>query len=139
MDLKTILKLVGTGLLLLFIGAGLGAYFVPEKIVTKDKIIEKEVTKIVHEKFDPITGKVVERTTTDETKNTTETKTKTETLKSKKYYAVKVGAFKSVTTSDSIKPRVGVEVAVPFFELFLGAETDISTKPTVGLYLREAF
>lgn len=140
MDFKNIFKLIGAGLLLLTLGAGLGYFYAPEKIKTVDKIIEKEVTKIVREKFDPNTGKVVERETIDETKNTTETKTKTETLKPKKHYALKGGVAADPKDGMKLIGRVGGEVRLPFFDTWLGVEGDINlAHPIVGLYGRMEF
>jgi len=141
MDFKNIFKLIGAGLLLLTIGVGLGYYFCPEKIVTKDKIVEKEVIKIVHERFDPTTGKVIERTTTDETKNTTETKTREETLKRQKQFALKGGvAINPRNLSGKLIPRVGFESAIPIFQMSAGVEVDINVdSPLVGVYLRLPF
>lgn len=140
MDFKNIFKLTAIGLLLLVLGGGLGYYYAPQKIKTVDKIVEKEVVKIVHEKFDPNTGKVIERTTTDETRNTTENKTKVETLKPQKHYALKGGV--AVDPRDNMKliPRVGTEVRLPFFSSWLGVEGDVNlTHPVLGTYLRMEF
>lgn len=140
MELKNFFGLILAGLALLTLGGGVGYFMAPEKIKTVDKIVEKEVVKIVHEVYDPTTGKIIERTTTDETKNTTETNTKTQTLKPKKMYSLKLGAFKVATDTSMVKPRVGVEVRLPFFDTWLGAEGDISLdKPTIGLYGRFEF
>ena len=140
MDFKNILKLIGAGLLLLTVGGGIGYYYAPEKIITKDKIVEKEVIKIVREKFDPNTGKVIEREVIDETKNSTETKTKTETLKPKKHYAIKGGVAADPKDNMKLIPRVGAEVRLPFFDTWLGVEGDINlAHPIIGLYGRMEF
>jgi len=134
------LKLALIGLGLLVLGLGMGYYFSPERIKTVDKIVEKEVIKIVHEKFDPTTGKVIERTTTDETTNNTSIKTKEEILKTQKHYAVKVGVAKALTNTDPLVYRVGGEVRLPFFNTWAGVESDISINtPIIGGYLRLEF
>lgn len=136
-----IIKLIILCTITFIIGMGIGFYFLPEKIKTVDKIVEKEVIKVIHEKFDPVTGKVVERTTTDETKNNTSTKTKEEIIKSKKQYAVKGGAaINPRDLSGKLIPRVAAEVRLPFFNSWLGVEGDINIdRPLVGGYLRLEF
>jgi hypothetical protein len=139
-NFKNILRLFGVSIVFLAIGGGVGYYYAPEKIVTKDKIVEKEVTKIIHEKFDPVTGKVTERTTTDETKNTTETKSKVETLKPKKHYAIKGGVATDFKDNMKLIPRAGVEIRLPFFDSWIGVEGDINlAHPIMGLYGRMEF
>jgi len=135
-----ILKIIAIGLVLFALGIGMGYYLSPERIKTVEKIVEKEVTKIVHEKYDPVTGKVIERTETDSTKKTTEKKTTEKTLKTKKHYALKGGV--AIDPRDGIKliPRVGAEVRLPFFDSWAGLEGDINlARPIVGVYLRLEF
>jgi len=140
MDFKNILRLTLSVIVALAIGGGVGYFYAPEKIITKDKIVEKEVTKIVREKFDPNTGKVIEREVIDETKNSTETKTKEETLKSKKYYAIKGGVAADPKDGMKLIPRLGAEVRLPFFNSWLGVEGDVNlAHPIVGLYGRMEF
>lgn len=140
MDFQNLIKLLAVGIVALAIGGIVGYNQAPERIKTVDKIVEKEVVKIVHEKFDPTTGKIIERTTTDETKNNTSTSTKEQTLKAQKHYALKGGAV--INPRDPGKPvyRVGVETKLPVLPLWLGAEGDISiSAPNAGLYLRMEF
>ena len=135
------LKLLLAGLILLAVGGGLGYYYAPEKIKTVDRVVEKEVVKTVHEKYDPVTGKVVERTESTETKDKTSKSTKEEILKTKKQYAVKAGAvINPRDISGKIIPRVGAEVRLPFFSSFAGLEGDINIdRPLIGAYLRLEF
>ena len=140
MDFSSMLKTAAAVLIALVIGGGLGYYYAPEKIKTVDKIVEKEVTKVVHEKFDPTTGKVIERTTTDETKNNTSTKTKEEILKTKKHYAVKGGVAMDPRDNMKLIPRVGAEVRLPIFDSWAGIEGDVNlAHPILGAYLRVEF
>lgn len=141
MEFQNILKLLATGIVTLAIGGFLGYQYAPERIKTVDKIIEKEVTKIVHEKFDPNTGKVIERTTTDETKNNTSISTKEQMIKKDKHYAIKAGAV--INPRDLSSPpayRIGAEVKLPILPIWLGAEGDLKiSSPNVGAYLRMEF
>ena len=143
------LKLVGYFVLAAVIGAGLGYYYAPdkvriqEKIVEKTKIIKQEDKKIT-EKFDPSTGKIVERI--EETKNketsvnqTDKEKTK-ETLKTKKSYALKGGVAVPLDDFNKQIPRVGAEIRLPFFNSWAGLEADVDMKsPKLGAYLRLEF
>ena len=145
MDFNNFLKLTLGGIILLVVGGGLGYYYAPDKIKVEERIVEKVIiqkdTKDT-KKYDPITGKLIEETHEVKDKQTNvDTKEKvTEKTKTQKTYAVKVGVFKVVNNSDSPKPRVGVEIRLPFFNTWLGAEGDISSKdPTVGVYGRMEF
>jgi hypothetical protein len=140
-----ILKLIGIGLLIGIVSYGMGYFFAPDKVRIEEKIVEKVVhekdTKVTKE-YDPNTGKLTKEIEESKDKLTNiDSKDKTvEKSKSQKTYAVKVGAVVNPRNLNAkIIPRIGLEIAVPFFDLFLGTETDISTNPTVGLYLREAF
>lgn len=131
--------LIALGLLGLAYGAGY--YYSPQKIKEVEKIVEKQVIKIVHEKYDPTTGKLVERTETTDTKDTSTNKSKVETLKPKKLYALKGGAvINPRDIQGKIVPRVGAEVRLPFFDSWAGLEGDINIdRPSVGAYLRVEF
>ena len=149
MDYNNIFKLTMAGIVILAIGAGLGYYLAPDKVVKvvdtdNKKTVDNNTTTTVTKKYDPNTGKVTEETNT--TKNdssvTTEKIVDKSTTKEKtqKTYALKVGAVK--TLNDTSKPfaRVGGEVRLPFFNTWLGADTDINLNhPAASLYGRIEF
>lgn len=151
------LKLALIGAVLFAVGTAVGYYLLPDKvkIETKEKIVyktktTKEENKKVTEKFDPETGKVVERieetgskeTVTDSVKNE---KNKTiEKEKTQKNYALKVGQRFSIGIKDlNVKPQatvVGGEIRIPqvaFTPGWVGVEVDSNLD--AGLYLRWEF
>lgn len=148
-SLKNIGYGVGLGVICLAVGWGLGYFESPDKVriqtqvITKDKIITKEHTKVIT-LFDPNTGRVIKKVEETDTKNEDDHSTekdKTKVVeKSKSHYAVKVGITKDIFQAAKPYPRVGVETRVPIFDTFIGAEGDISTSnPNVGIYIREGF
>lgn len=131
--------LIALGLLGLAYGAGY--YYSPQKIKEVEKVVEKEVIKTVHDKYDPVTGKIIEHTETTDTKDTKSDKSKIETVKPKKLYALKGGAvINPRDLSGKLIPRAGAEVRLPFFDSWAGLEADINIdRPLVGAYLRVEF
>lgn len=145
-----ILKLVLGGLLLLTLGLGIGYFEAPDKIKTVEKIVEveKKVTETDHKttkEYDPNTGKITKETEETGTKITdTETKKtdkETEKTKTQKQYALKGGvAINPRDLSGKLIPRVGAEIALPFFSSSLGIEGDINlSNPLIGAYVRVGF
>lgn len=128
---------------------GAGYYFAPDKVKTVEKIveIEKEVItkeREVIEKYDPITGKLIERIVRDKDKKSKKSEEKNEKTvekeKTKKHYAVKVGVVQAITKAEKPTYRVGGEVRLPVFNSWAGLEADIDTsKPKLGAYLRMEF
>jgi hypothetical protein len=149
MNIKNILQLLAAGIVILAIGYGLGHFYAPEKVREVEKIVEKEKKtkqedKKITERFDPNTGKVIERI--EETKkketetNTTKKETEIEKIKDKKMWAVKGGVAVAVKDPNKLVPRIGTEVRLPVFNSWLGAEGDFElANPKVGLYLRLEF
>ena len=142
-------KLALAGIIILAIGTGIGYFMAPDKIKIEEKIVEKiktivEENKKVTEKFDPATGKVVERIQETGTKqtnvNTTKNEKTTEKEKTRKMWAVKAGVAKQLNSTDGYIPRLGGEVRLPFFNSWLGVEADlVLDRPTLGGYLRVEF
>lgn len=141
-----ITKLIILGITILIVGIGIGYTQLPTKIKIEEKIVEK----IVHERdekttkeYDPITGKVIKETIETKDKETSSTKTdKTvEKEQAKKVWAVKGGiSVDPRDLSGRLIPRVGAEMRIPLFGLWLGAEGDVSlSRPSVGLYGRMEF
>lgn len=142
------LKLILGGLVIFVIGAGLGYYEAPTKTTTETKVdksqdqsTQDDVTTT--KKYDPTTGKVVEDTKmvshkVDTKKETDTDKTKI-TEKTQTHYSIKVGVAKAVTNADPILYRIGGEIRLPFFNSWLGVETDLNLHPVVGAYGRIEF
>lgn len=143
------LKLLLAGLILLAIGGGLGYHYAPEKVKEVEKIVEKE--KIVKEEYKKKTkkydkdGKLIEESEESgnkESKTNEQKKEKEiEKIKDKKMYAVKGGAvINPRDLSGKVIPRVGVEMRLPLFNSWVGAEADINVdRPLIGGYLRLEF
>ncbi len=153
-----IFKKILIGLVVLALAYGAGYYFAPDKIKIKEKVVEKivEVEKEINlkekeviEKYDPITGKLIERIVRDKEKNSKKTEEKKETkkekeketIKEKKLYAVKGGAVVNPRDiTGKLIPRVGAEMRLPVFNSWVGAEADINIdRPLVGAYIRLEF
>ena len=144
------LKLSLIGLGIFAIGLAIGYSQMPDKIKTVEKIVEKETTKKeeykkTQKRYDPKTGKVIEETQETGTKETNSNETKTdkttEKSKSRKLYAVKVGAAINPRdlTAKAI-PRVAGEIALPFFNTWVGIESDLNiSRPLLGVYGRMEF
>ena len=151
------LRLALYAALIFAVGTAIGYYLMPDKvkIETKEKIVyktktTKEENKKVTEKFDPETGKVVERIEETGTKETTTDTIKNEKEKSiekertRKNYALKVGQrfsidYKDLQVGPGV-PVVGGEIRIPqiaFTPGWVGIELD--SKLDAGLYLRWEF
>lgn len=147
--LKKYLVMAGALLVVYGVGLGMGYYMAPSKVKESNKTDstdtkETEKTEKVTEKFDPVTGKVIEKTTETGTKktNTKEKSTEktVEKTKDSKLWAVKLGVAKTLTNAEKPFPRLGAEVRIPFFNSWVGAEADIKlNNPTAGAYLRLEF
>lgn len=143
------LKLALLGLILLALAYGSGYYFSPDKIKTVEKVvIQEKVVKEEHIKtikiYDPNSGKLVKETDETGTKETNQETTskdkETEKTKSSKHYAIKGGVVKALNSTTAPTYRIGSEVALPFFNSWLGVESDVSiSRPTLGGYLRLEF
>lgn len=142
-------KLALYALIILGVGYGFGYYLAPDKVRVEERIVEKEKiikeeNKKVTEKFDPSTGKVVERieeTGKKETNVNTNKKEKIEEkIKDKKLWAAKGGVATNLRDPGKLVPRVGAEVRLPIFNSWVGVEADIDVnRPLVGGYLRVEF
>jgi len=138
------------------LAAGAGYYFAPDKIKIQEKVVEKVVEveketnlkeKEVIEKYDPKTGKLVERIIRDKEKNSKKSEEKKETdkdktvekIKEQKHYAVKFGAVAPLTKLENPSYRVGGELRLPIFNSWIGSEIDIKKNPDLGVYLRMEF
>jgi hypothetical protein len=143
--LRNILILIGT----LAAGTAIGYYMAPTKIKTEVKIVEKEkqvVEQSTREilKFDTRTGKVREqiketgvKTSTTNTQKSARTSERTQ---AKKTYAVKVGFAANPRANLDSVVRVGGEINLHLFNLWAGAEVDLSPKrPEFAPYLRMEF
>jgi len=146
MDFKNILRLTGIGLVSLAIGGLLGYSYAPDKVKTVEKIVEKTIkekdTKTTKE-FDPATGKLTKETTETKDKETNiESKDKTtEKSKSQKMYSMKAGvAVNPRSLNDKPIVRLGGDIKLPVFPIYIGAEVDINVnRPLVGAFLRMEF
>lgn len=142
-------RLVLVGLLLLAIGLGIGYYLSPDKVREVEKVVEKikvvkEKDETITKKYDPNTGKLIEekKETKEKETNTESSKKEKEVEKTKeqKHYAVKGGAAIDPRDSGKVIPRAGVELRLPFFNSWIGAEIDVNIdKPLTGIYLRMEF
>jgi len=154
---QPVLKNILILLVVAALGIGAGYYFAPDKIKIQEKVVEKvvEVEKEVNlkekeviEKYDPVTGKLVSRIIRDKEKNSKKSEEKKETekekivekIKEQKHYAVKFGVASALNKAEKPVYRVGGELRLPFFNSWLGAETDIELdKPKLGIYGRMEF
>lgn len=152
-----LLKNLGILLVVAAVAAGAGYYFAPDKIKIEERVVEKvvEVEKEVNlkekeviEKYDPVTGKLIERIVRDKEKNSKKKEEKTETEKEKiiektkeqKHYAVKAGIVQALNKAEKPTYRVGAELRLPIFNSWIGGEVDIDLdKPKAGAYLRMEF
>lgn len=147
--LKKYLSLIAAGLVVFVVGLGMGYYFAPSKTTTivdtdNKKTVDQNTTTTVDKKIDPTTGKVIEVIETTKKDNSTSTEKQVDktkiTEKSQKHYAIKAGPTINLKDPTKITPRIGGEVALPFFSSWLGVEGDIDpTAPKVGAYLRLEF
>lgn len=147
--MKEMLKNVSILIVVAVVAGGAGYYYAPSKVKIEEKIIEKEKEvnlkeKEVIEKYDPVTGKLVSRIIRDKEKNTKNKEDKSEKIieksKDQKHYALKFGLAQAFTKADKPVYRVGGEIRLPFFNSWLGAETDIELdKPKLGIYGRMEF
>jgi hypothetical protein len=133
-------RLALIGIALFVLGTGLGYYEAPTKTETKTDNSKETDTKTTEtKKYDPNTGKVIEDTKIKEKDDKKETKTDKITEKAQKHYAVKLGEVLKVRSPTQRTLRAGGELALPFFNSWLGGECDVNTDPTCGLYLRLEF
>lgn len=147
--LKKYLYYVAAGMGIFVLGLGMGYYFAPSKTITtvntdNKKTVDQNTTTTVDKKIDPKTGKVVEVIQTTKKDNSTTTEKQVDktkiTEKSQKHWAVKAGPTVNLKDPTKMSPRVGGEMALPFFNSWLGVEGDIdTTSPKVGAYLRMEF
>jgi len=146
MNLNNILKMLAISIVAIAIGGVLGYTFAPDKVVIQEKIIEKTIVQKdekTTKKYDKDTGKLIEETKETKQKETNVTKTdkSTEKTKSQKMYSVKAGVgINPRSLSDKPFYRVGSDVKIPVFPVYVGAEVDLSIdKPLTSLYLRMEF
>lgn len=145
MNITNILKLIGFGLVIFTIGVGLGFYYAPDvvkEISHSDKKTDEDSETTETEKYDPNTGKIIEKSKTTKKSKTTEKSkdSSKEAIKTRKNYAVKGGVAFDPRDNAKMIPRVGVEMRLPIFDSWIGVEGDINlAHPIVGAYGRLEF
>lgn len=124
------------------LGLSLGYYLSPakieEKIIEKTRVVREESKKVTN-RYDVQTGKIKETIVETGTKETeSHKKDKEKKITNQKNFALKVGVSGRLQ-SRSYVPRVGGEVRLPLFNLWIGADIDLQKSPTFGPYLRLEF